>query len=231
MIILLLVIVSAFTYASSQDLRFRRVGLDEGLPQSYVNQIAQDAQGFLWIGTQDGLARFDGRRMEVFRHVPGDTTTITGNNAFDLFLGADSLLYASTGNGQCWFDALTRQWHRVRSTMKLRRATLERLRQVHDGTVNVTYTDRRGRVWVASVRDGLSMTDPQSRTMVRFNSREDQARRLPCDDVWALCEDSRGRMWVGTNGGGLVIIDVDHLVHGRFCQLYAWSCSGFWFCL
>lgn len=212
MIRYLLIFLTAFTYASSQDLRFRRIGLDEGLPQSYVNQIAQDAQGFLWIGTQDGLARFDGRRMEVFRHVPGDTTTITGNNAFDLFLGADSLLYASTGNGQCWFDALTRQWHRVRSTMKPRRATLERLRQVHDGTVNVTYTDRRGRVWVASVRDGLSMTDPQSRTMVRFNSREDQARRLPCDDVWALCEDSRGRMWVGTNGGGLVIIEDTHVV-------------------
>lgn len=203
----LLIFLIAITCASSQDLRFRRVGLDEGLPQSYVNQIAQDAQGFLWIGTQDGLARFDGRRMDVYRHVPGDSTTITGNNAFDLFLGADSLLYASTGNGQCWFDASTRQWHRVRSFMKPRRLQQGGLRQVHDGSVNVTYTDRSGRVWVASAREGLSMTDPQTRSMVHFGSREDNVRRLACDDVWALCEDARGRMWVGLNGGGIAIIE------------------------
>ena len=197
MIRYLLIFLVASICASSQDLRFRRIGLDEGLPQSYVNQIAQDAQGFLWLATQDGLARFDGRRMEVFRHVPGDTTSITGNNAFDVFLGADSVLYVATGNGPCWFDASTRTWHRVRSSMMPRRAREGVLRQVHDGTVNVTYTDRRGRLWVASVRDGLSVTDPQSRAMVHFGTGEDAARRLPCDDVWALCEDARGRMLVG----------------------------------
>jgi signal transduction histidine kinase/ligand-binding sensor domain-containing protein len=199
--------------AAAQEMRFRLLGLDDGLPQSYVNQITQDVRGYLWIGTQDGLASFDGRRMTVYRHVPGDATSIAGNNVHALCVGEDSLLYANTANGPCRFDDASSSWSRVASSQFPTQRNQQGLRHVHDGTVNVTYTDRLGRVWVGSVRDGLSVTDPRTPITHRFSARERGNQQLPSDDVWALCEDARGRMWVGLNGGGLVIVDAMRITH------------------
>jgi ligand-binding sensor domain-containing protein len=55
--------------------RLQRFGLEEGLPQSTVNCIAQDKKGFLWVGTQDGLARFDGRSFRVVGKEEGISTS------------------------------------------------------------------------------------------------------------------------------------------------------------
>lgn len=195
----------------AQEVRFRRIGVEQGLPQSYVNQLSEDAQGFLWIGTQDGVARFDGRRMDVYRRVPGDSTSIAGNNVFDLLLAQDGRLYAHTGDGRCWFDPARNVWHRYATSPPPARHAPGRV-QVHDGSVNITYTDRRGRLWVATARDGLYVTDPASSTTYRFTTSAEPQQRLPVNDVWALCEDSRGRMWVGLNGGGLVIVDTMRIV-------------------
>lgn len=205
------ILVLACAPLVAQDLRFRRIGLDEGLPQSYVNQLAEDSEGFLWIGTQDGVARFDGRRMDVFRRVPGDSTSVVGNNVFDLILAQDGRLYAHTGNGRCWFDPARNVWHRYASTPPTPKRAPGRI-QVHDGSVNITYTDRRGRLWVATVLNGLYVTDPASNTTYRFTTSAQPQQRVPVNDVWALCEDSRGRMWVGLNSGGLVIIDSMQIV-------------------
>src|SRR5206468_12899054 len=55
-----------------RTLRFERIGLEEGLPQESVNAMLQDRTGFMWFGTQGGLARFDGYRTRVFRSDPAD---------------------------------------------------------------------------------------------------------------------------------------------------------------
>ena len=209
-VVAILLALCAPAFSSGQEYRFGRIGLSEGLPQSYVNQITQDARGYIWVGTQDGLGRFDGRNMVVYRHRPGDSTSIAGNNVSDLFLGADSLIYARTPNGLCRFDAPTNSWRRT-TIFAPRRLKSPSLQQIHDGNVNVAYVDRSGRLWTASVSSGLSVTDPHARTTYRYSTTEQSTRRLPCNDVWALCEDAHGRMWVGLNGGGVVIIDSMHV--------------------
>ncbi|MGD2148436.1 MAG: two-component regulator propeller domain-containing protein, partial [Anaerolineae bacterium] len=52
---------------TGRDITFRRLTLDDGLSQSSINCIVQDAQGFMWFGTQDGLNRYDGYEIEVYR--------------------------------------------------------------------------------------------------------------------------------------------------------------------
>jgi ligand-binding sensor domain-containing protein len=54
---------------------FARLGSDQGLSQGTVNAIAQDAQGFMWFGTEDGLDRFDGYELRHFIHQRGAVGT------------------------------------------------------------------------------------------------------------------------------------------------------------
>ena len=69
----------AFSVAQPSVPRFDHITLEQGLSQSTVNAIVQDGPGFLWFGTQDGLNRFDGYSVRVFRHVDGDSTSISDN--------------------------------------------------------------------------------------------------------------------------------------------------------
>jgi ligand-binding sensor domain-containing protein len=64
----LILLSSLAAAASGPSIRFERLSLEEGLPQSTTTSIITDPQDFLWVGTQDGLARYDGYSFEVFKH-------------------------------------------------------------------------------------------------------------------------------------------------------------------
>ena len=120
---------------------------DDGLPQNTVQAIAQTPDGYLWLGTRDGLVRFDGVRFTVF-----DT-----DNAPEIG---------------------------------------------HDFVLSLL-TDARGRLWVGTAGGGLARYE--NGRFTRFT----EAEGLPSSQVSALYEDRRGRLWVGTDGGGLVRLEGD----------------------
>lgn len=193
------------TAALDRSARFTRYGMEQGLPQMYVTRITQDLQGFLWVATQDGLARFDGHTMVVHRARPADPTAIVGSHAHALVVARDSTLYAATGSGTARYQLRTGTWTLYPNAMP---SPLHKpaLTEVHDARTNVTYRDRAGRMWTATTTQGLLVTDPSTSTSITFDTHSPATRRIASNDVWALCEDRDGRMWVGTNGGGLSVI-------------------------
>ncbi|MEM7371505.1 MAG: two-component regulator propeller domain-containing protein [Bacteroidota bacterium] len=68
------------SYGQPADLRFERFGLKEGLPNMSIQTLYQDEEGFLWIGTWDGLSRYDGYGFENFHHRPFDSTSLSAND-------------------------------------------------------------------------------------------------------------------------------------------------------
>ena len=93
-----------FIAAVAQDRRFLSLSTQDGLPQNSVECFAQDSAGFLWIGTQDGLARFDGYKMLVFRNDPQDEASISDNFITRLFIDNEGDLWVGTRNGVNFFD-------------------------------------------------------------------------------------------------------------------------------
>ncbi len=72
---------------------FKTLTVSDGLPQSFVSGLVQDSVGFIWIGTRDGLARYDGKKFKVFRHNPADTATLTTNTILSLYLSKQGILW------------------------------------------------------------------------------------------------------------------------------------------
>ncbi|HTF29972.1 MAG TPA: two-component regulator propeller domain-containing protein, partial [Flavitalea sp.] len=60
-------IISLSSYAQDANVRFELFTVNEGLPQNYLLGLAQDSAGFIWIGTKDGLARYDGYSFKIYR--------------------------------------------------------------------------------------------------------------------------------------------------------------------
>jgi len=69
-----------------QQLSFNRLNSEDGLSNNLVTSIVQDNRGFLWFGTQDGLNRFDGYSINVFKKSDEDTCSILDNLIFSLFV-------------------------------------------------------------------------------------------------------------------------------------------------
>lgn len=94
------------------DLPFERISMADGLSQSSVQAMAQCQDGFLWIGTQYGLGRFDGYRFRTWRHLPDDPASLSDSVIHDLLRSHDGLLWVGTRHGLNRFDPRTGQAER-----------------------------------------------------------------------------------------------------------------------
>ena len=84
--------------AGMERVRFRSYSTQQGLPQATVRAVAQGADGFLWLGTQDGLARFDGYSFRIYRHDRNQPWSISDNHITAL-LADDAGLWVATQSG------------------------------------------------------------------------------------------------------------------------------------
>lgn len=96
----------AATAAATEEIEFRRLSVDEGLSQSTVLAMAQDPLGRIWMGTQDGLNRYDGYTFTVFRHDEHSAQSL-GDNYVNALLADGGRMWAGTSSGLSCYDAAT----------------------------------------------------------------------------------------------------------------------------
>jgi len=94
----LLAMTTLVTTSLSQEYRTNFVSLADGLSQSSVYDMVQDREGYVWLATQDGLNRFDGRSFRVFREEPFDSTSISSNYINTLLCDKLGGLWVGTAN-------------------------------------------------------------------------------------------------------------------------------------
>src|SRR6185312_9893776 len=85
--------------AQIPPLYFEKLTTQNGLSHNHVNCILQDHRGFIWLGTDDGLNRYDGNNFEIFRHEPNNAATISGNMITDMVEDKQGVLWIATADG------------------------------------------------------------------------------------------------------------------------------------
>jgi len=192
------VVLASFLAASSADsqpLRFERLTLDHGLSSNYVRTITQDRHGFIWIGTEDGLNRYDGYSFRSFKKNPRRGGSLTDNRVLALHEDGAGTLWVGTGAGLNRFEP---------STETFVHYTLSRDDPGSSASFTVTalYEDQTGAFWIGTV-DGLHLFDREAGTSVVFRHVQDEDATLSDDHVTAILEDQHGVLWIGTDDGGL----------------------------
>jgi diguanylate cyclase (GGDEF)-like protein len=173
---------------------FRRVPIPDEVPAHLCTALAQDREGFLWIGTQGGLVRFDGSGFEVFRSNPDDPASLGGSYVRTLLAGKDGRLWVGTfSGGLSVYDPARNRFVRYRNDPQ------DPGSLSHD-RVEALAEDRSGRIWVAT-NEGIDRLDPRSGRMDHFQHDPADPRSLADNRSRALLVDRQGRLWVGGRDG------------------------------
>jgi ligand-binding sensor domain-containing protein len=183
-------ILSILTVKSRQ-LFFSRYSLPEGLSQSVVNCIFQDSKGFMWVGTQNGLNRFDGYSFRVYTYNPADSTSITNNWIYAVAEDKDGNLWIGTKGGLNKYYRDENRFARVR----------------YNAPYPVDVTDcvydvkcsRSGHILI-NTPPVLTLCDPASMTFLHYTSPLPYDGSVK-DNNLPLLETNDGRIITGSTRG------------------------------
>ncbi|MGD1844665.1 MAG: two-component regulator propeller domain-containing protein [Salibacteraceae bacterium] len=174
----LLLIIGFAHGALGNGFNFYRYSLEEGLPQNYVYTLVQDSNSYLWIGTGEGLARFDGSRIELFTKADGL---------------ADNFVTASyrDSRGRVWFG----HFDGTISCEEGGSFVTFRVDSIPLSRINVIYEDRDQRLWFVTQNSGLICFHQESRQMeLLYDGLQDYL-------IYGMVQHPKGHFLLATNEG------------------------------
>lgn len=181
----------------AQEIKFERISFEQGLFQSNISTIYQDQRGLLWIGTSDGLNKYDGYRFSTYRFDPLDSTSISGNYIYSIYEDRLGYLWVvASGGGINCFDPATEKFSHYRNDPQSRDC-------LSDDNVTAVLEDSRGNFWIGTAGGGLNLFDRAKERFFHYRPSPADPFSLSSNVIRVLHEDQQGNLWIGAEGGGL----------------------------
>ena len=188
--------------APGSNVIFEHLTIEDGLSQNAGLALLQDHQGYLWIGTQDGLNRYDGYNFTIFKNDPDDPNSLSYNSIIELYEDPNGYLWVGTwGGGLDRYDPKTGAFTRYEPNP-------ENPASLSSTVVPAVVEDASGKLWVGTT-EGLDLLDPETGEVSRFQG---DSRILGDNAIGALFLDGQENLWIGTGaystpGSGLYLLD------------------------
>jgi signal transduction histidine kinase/ligand-binding sensor domain-containing protein/CheY-like chemotaxis protein len=219
--------VSWQVHAQDQyEYRVEYFNASDGLPSNPVEAIQEDSLGFLWVGTHNGLARFDGYAFRVFFPRPKDSTSISGRPIATLHVDVRGRVWAggssATPHGVSYFDSVsetfTRYQHDPADTNSL----------IDDEVMTIVSSpDEPDVIWIGSrdwpegITSGVSRLDITTNTFTHFTTDNG----LSSNSIRDLAFTPDGTLWVMDVGGSLNRFDKEKNTFSPFFSEIAFEAS------
>ncbi len=192
-----------------EQLHFSRLGTADGLSQSDVLSILQDSRGFMWFGTEDGLNRYDGYEIKVYRPDPEDPQSLGDLWINTLHEDHDGIIWVGTRQGGLnRFDPLTGTFTQFTFDSEIPGS-------LSGNRVQAIFEDSRGRLWVGT-ENGLNLFNPRTNTFSYYSGQSSGSPIPVRDTIQAIAENSQGQLWIGTGSNGLWLLDPDRKEASQF---------------
>ncbi|MEI6764529.1 MAG: two-component regulator propeller domain-containing protein [Bacteroidota bacterium] len=216
---MLIVVLIALTFAIRVDAQevkkilFDRISsenfkVEKGLSQNTVNCIMQDAQGYMWFGTWDGLNKYDGYKFDIFKpgylKGPSDMSDQTVNT---LMQDKEGTIWIGTNGGINLLDMKTRKFRRLMHNQASPGS-------ISCDTILCLLESKNGDVWVGT-NNGLNRLDRETGVFYHYFLNPDNANSPSDNTILCLFEDKQGSIWFGTNKG-LNLFNTKNLIFSHY---------------
>lgn len=186
--------------AQPSSLYFKNYSEKEGLSETTVQRLLIDSRGYLWATSFDGLNRFDGYDIEVFRSDQNDSTTISHNTLFSIYEDSQGYIWAGTKTGLSKYDPFTSSFTRYIYKES------ETGESIHF-TVTDIVEDAEGNIWVSTHRNGIAKLDRATGIFTNYLHQEGDSTSIGQNSALSLEFASDGHLLIGLSAGGLSIMD------------------------
>jgi signal transduction histidine kinase/CheY-like chemotaxis protein/ligand-binding sensor domain-containing protein len=222
----LLAVLSAFlffnVYGQNQRLVFHHITSEQGLSQNHGICIVQDHKGFMWFGTNNGLNKFNGEKITVYKNDSEDSSSLSNNIITAIYEDNDKNLWIGTRSGLNLYNRDTDTFIRYRvdpdRAETLVYAILEdshkdlwigtadgayilnkehKFLHLTDIPATCLYEDTQGSLWIGTRAMGLYLFDRQKNTAKHYGQNR----------ISSMVEDHHGNLWIGTWGEGILLFD------------------------
>lgn len=206
-IFLLILFVSQLS--SAQDLNLlKSFPLENPLSYQFVRTIAQDKDGFMWFGSQEGLYRYDGHDFLKFHHSVTDPHSLSSDVISRILVDSRKNIWIATrGGGLNLYNDKKKNFLRINSSTPKNQLT--------DDNINAIIEDQEGKIWVGT-ENGLNIMQliDGSWHIKQIKQQLGNQNSLSNNMIHALMLTKNGNIWVGTNGGGISVFDIN----GKFIK-------------
>ncbi len=215
--------------AHGEYLMFTHLDSNSGLSHNQVNSITQDSEGYIWIGTRNGLARYDGYSIETYYHASDDSLSLCNNFVRKVFVDSRHRLWILTPTGVCRYRSETDDFKYYSSTGYNTDAIAEtpdgRLLcggvflysydeerddfialPFNNGFILSMAADSKGNVYLSS-NGSIYVLDPKS-VLTELDAGLELVPPINSDGIIPLYIDDEDILWVGRNGAGVAKVDL-----------------------
>ncbi|MCI0512932.1 hypothetical protein L0128_06955, partial [candidate division KSB1 bacterium] len=190
---------------SNPDYQFERLNTGHGLSNNLIFCVLQDTKGFLWIGTENGLNRYDGKHFKIYRNDPQDSTSISDNDIRCLFEDRQQRLWIGTNAGGLnQFDREQEKFIRYQKNPN------QSHRLIHNKIAAIC-EDPQGGLWIGTRSEGLDYFQPESGKFLHFKENMKRNYGQESKHLWDLHIDQQNGLWIATENTGLLFIDLNQI--------------------
>ncbi len=194
-LIAFLLVVPMFSYAQPKTLKVEHIGTQQGLSQVNVSAIIQDSKGFIWVGTRDGLNRYDGYKFITYRHDTNDPYSISANFVQDVVEDKNGNLWIATQSGGLnMYDRKTDRFYRYQYNARDPKS-------ISSNVTNKLALDDKGNLWIGTQKGGLNCLNLETKKFRHFMHTEYDVNSISDNNVRAVYIDTKHRLWAGTLNG------------------------------
>lgn len=188
-----LLLITQITLASvPEEWNTTQLQVEDGLPQSTVYSVVQDQSDFIWFGTTSGVARYDGYEFINLTHDGADSNTLSNNNAGNLFLDSNNILWVGTfGGGLNAIDIDNNEIIRYPYSS-------QQSENMISENVQTFYEDKKGVLWIGT---GTGLYSHIEGVFEHFDAHGEGSGEVLHNRVWDIHPADSDNIWLGTSNG------------------------------
>ena len=204
---LIVILIALNSLGQSTPIEFDHYTTKEGLSNGYINSILHDSKGFIWIGTSNGLNRFDGISFKTYYFNTKDTTSIPGSGVSAIVEDSQHNIWVMTSNGLCVYNRM--KDHFSRKTILVNGIELS------DYYLYTCLIDAKGYLWVSAANHEVFRFKIYNNPTISnkfinaemYVLEEDDVDEMYKNNVFSFVEDKDGKIWIASFSNQLFYLD------------------------